>query len=76
LFRRKVVASTSCPICERAEEIVLYALWACPVAQVAWGCGPAKLQKLSTNHLSFLNLVEVLMDKCNKEEIELGAVLA
>jgi len=75
LFKRKVVDHTTCPICERDEEIVLHALWACPGAQDAWGCGPAKLQKLSTNQLSFLNLVEELMDRCDSEEIELGAVL-
>jgi ribonuclease HI len=54
---------------------VLHALWACPGALDAWGCGPAKLQKLSTNQLNFMNLVEELMDRCDSEEIELGAVL-
>jgi ribonuclease HI len=75
LFKRRVVDHTTCLICERDEETVLHALWACPGAQDAWGCGSAKLQKLSTNQLSFLNLIEELMDRCDSEEIELGVVL-
>jgi len=31
----------------------------------AWGCGPIKLQKLSNDLLGFLNLVKVLMKRCD-----------
>lgn len=51
-------------------------IWACPTAQDAWGCGPVKRQKLYTDRLSFLNLVEVLSERCDWEEIELRVVLA
>jgi len=65
LFKRTVVSNTVCSICERDEKIVIHALWACPAAQRCLGCGPIKLQKLSNDLLGFLNLVKVLMERCD-----------
>jgi hypothetical protein len=39
-------------------------------------CGPAKLQKYSSAQTSFLYLIEDLLERCDREDIEFLAVLA
>lgn len=65
----------ACPIWEREDETVIHALWTCPSAQDAWGYGPAKLQKYSSAQTSFLCLIEDLLERCDREDIEFLAVL-
>jgi hypothetical protein len=58
--------NTACLICERDEETI------CPRCLGVW---TGKAAKLSTDRLNFLNLIEVLLERYDREEIELGVML-
>jgi len=62
LFKRTVVSNTMCSICERDEKTVIHSLWACPAAQRCLGVWT---NKAANDLLGFLNLVKVLMERCD-----------
>jgi hypothetical protein len=55
---------------------VKYILWSFPSAQDAWGYGPKRLQKSSDGGLTFVNVIESLMGRCDMKDLELMAVVA
>ncbi|XP_075649914.1 uncharacterized protein LOC142620431 [Castanea sativa] len=69
-------ANSACELCKRTTETALHALWECSVAQEVWAGSMRKQQKAAGSQLDFLHLVEVLMLKLSREELELFFVQA
>jgi hypothetical protein len=65
-----------CPICGQETESVLHILWDCISTQDVWACGPMKLQKSSFMGENFIQIFIDIRMRCNKEEMELMAILA
>jgi hypothetical protein len=76
LFKRGVCEDKVCPICLHEEETVAHVNWGCPAANDVWGSSRMKLQKSNCDRSDFLQIFSEVSSKCNKEEIELFAVLA
>lgn len=67
-------------VCERDKETVLHALSSlglpfCSRCLRKW-YGSVRLQKFSSDSLSFLSSVEDSMAKCDRDDVELRAVIA
>lgn len=76
LLRKHVVEDGTCVLCKRTSETELHVLWECGVAQDIWAGSMRKLQKGKGGQLDFLHLVEELMLKLSREELELFFVQA
>ena len=70
-FRRKVVSDDYCERCNQAPESVLHVLWECRAAQDVWAGGPGRLQKVGTEHMDFMQLIEYLIHRLSEEALEL-----
>ncbi|XP_059428671.1 uncharacterized protein LOC132162451 [Corylus avellana] len=76
LFKRKVINSPLCPICNLVEESVEHIIWSCPSATDVWCCGPIKLQKSTCGAKDFAMLFEEMLGRYEMPELELFAVVA
>jgi hypothetical protein len=76
LAKMGVILTSTCPLCEREEETVEHILWSCPTAQDVWGGSITKFQKRVCGESLFIQVFEVLMGKCEMEELELFATIA
>ena len=76
LLQKHVVKDCICVLCKRTSETELHVLWECGVAQDIWAGSMRKLQKGKGGQLDFLHLVEELMLKLSREELELFFVQA
>jgi hypothetical protein len=76
LFRRGVCDNNLCPIYMRMEEAVGHACWDCPAAQDVWGGCRGKLQKCGTEGRDFVQIFEEVSQRCDKDEVELFAVVS
>jgi hypothetical protein len=76
LMQRGVVEELMCPICLREEESIEHIVWACSSAVDVWCCGPVSLQKSHAQGLCFLELLEIVINRCSRKEVELFAVTA
>ena len=65
-----------CHCCKRFAETALHAVWECGVAQDVWAGSITSLQKWSTSCHDFRGLFEALMDRLQKEELEIFLVQA
>jgi hypothetical protein len=63
LFKRRVIDSPLCPICNQVEESVEHIVWLCPSAVDVWGCGSRRIQKSNCSNMSFANLFEELVER-------------
>ena len=76
LLQKHVVEDSTCVLCKCTSETELHVLWECGVAQDIWARSMRKLQKGKGSQLDFLQLVEELMVKLSREELELFFVQA
>jgi ribonuclease HI len=76
LMRRGVVKEIMCPICLREEESIEHSIWTCLLAADVWCCGPISLQKSHGQGLCFAELLEMVINRCSRKEVELFAVMA
>jgi hypothetical protein len=76
LFRKGVCEDKMCPICVQEEEIVAHVSWGCPAANDVWGGASRKLQKCDCDKKDFAQIFSEIASKCDKDEVELFAVLA
>ena len=65
-----------CHCCKRFVEIALNVVWDCGATQDVSARSITSLQKWSTGYHDFRGLFESLMDKLQKEEVEIFLVLA
>jgi hypothetical protein len=68
--------SNMCPICLREEESIAHACWDCLAARDVWGGCRGKLQKCGTGERDFLQIFKEVSMRCEKNEVELFAVVA
>jgi hypothetical protein len=76
LLKRGVCDNSLCPICLLEEELVVHVVWACPATNDAWGETRIRLQKSSCEASEFSQFFLDVVTRCDKEEVELFAVLA
>ena len=76
LVKRGVLNEDQCIFCLKEKETVLLILWDCPSSQDVWGVCNKNLQKSSMVFSTFLEVVETMMARCNKEEMRMFAVVA
>jgi hypothetical protein len=76
LKRRKVVQEDICMFCLKEAETVGHILWECPSASNVWGLCGRGIQKLQGNMGSFMEVVETIMARCSREELEKVLILA
>jgi hypothetical protein len=76
LFRKHVISSPLCPICELESETVAHVLWACPAAKDVWIESFKSLHKCSFTHATFADLVELLSHRLDTGQLQLFAVTA
>ena len=71
LVRRRVLTDDKCPICLRESENTIHVLWECAAVQDIWAGSYQKLQKRSSRVVDVMQLMEDLIDRLTKEELEL-----
>lgn len=76
LARQRITEDDTCPLCKRAAETAIHAVWECSVAQDVWAGCVRQLQKSVGGQLDVLQLVEELLKKLTTEELELFFVQA
>lgn len=77
LMARKVINDSLCPICRLYPETVSHGLRKCEVAKAVWGQSIRKLQKMTTtNHHSFSEIWQQMIDKLNQEELAKASFVA
>ena len=76
LKRRKVIEEDSCIFCCGAIETTYHILWGCPSSQDVWCASGRTLQKRNTGGENFGELVEMLMERLEKDELELFAMIS
>ena len=65
-----------CPLCALFQESTIHALWECSAAQDVWHGNVRALQKCGIGLLDFVALLEYLLDRLNKTEVEMFLVQA
>ena len=76
LLRKHVVENNICELCKRTSVTELHTLWNYSVAQDVWAGSMRKLHKSKGGQCDFLHLVEELMLKLSREELDLFFVQA
>ena len=76
LTKRKILENVMCHCCKRFAETALHAMWDCGAAQDVWAGSITSLQKWSTSCHDFRGLFEALMDRLQKEKLEIFLVQA
>jgi ribonuclease HI len=75
LRRRKIIEEDSCFLCCRAIETTHHILWDCPSSQDVWSPSGRKLQKIHSGGENFCELIETLMERLMKNELELFVMI-
>lgn len=70
LFKKKIVESSTCPICLSNIEIVNHALWDCPTSKDVWSNFLMKVQKSSFTASSFMQLLVYMSGLLEQELLE------
>ncbi|XP_075665170.1 uncharacterized protein LOC142634796 [Castanea sativa] len=76
LKKKRILSDESCLFCSRFQESTIHILWECTAAQDVWHGSARGLQKCGTAHTDFLALLEYLLDRLDKTEVELMVVQA
>lgn len=71
LMKRRVLDVATCELCTLSVEDCIHALWECGVAQDIWAGSMVGMQKIVTQQVSFLHLVEKLLEEKPTEVCEL-----
>jgi hypothetical protein len=76
LKRRKVLEEDTCTFCCDSIETTHHILWDCPSSQDVWSVSERTLQKRNAGGENFCELVEMLMGRLQKKEMESFAMIA
>ncbi|KAK9988414.1 hypothetical protein SO802_028653 [Lithocarpus litseifolius] len=76
LKKKRVLLDELCPLCSRVQESTIHALRECEAAQDIWHGSARALQKCGTGQTDFITLLEYLLDRMEKTEVELMIVQA
>jgi hypothetical protein len=76
LFKRKVISSQMCPVCNIVKESVEHIIWSCPFAADVWSCVPRRIQKSISGNRMFANLFEEMIGCYDQQELEIFVVVA
>lgn len=76
LFKKKVTSDPLCLICEVEEETICHILWGCPSSSDEWGVCLKNIQKCFSGGSDFIQVLEELMHKLDKEDFELLVTVA
>ena len=76
LKKKRVLADESCPFCGLFQESTIHVLWECTTAQDIWHGSVRALQKYGTGQPDFVALLEYLLHRIDKIEVELMLVQA
>ena len=71
LVQRRVLTDDKCSICLREPENTIHVLWECAAVQDIWARSCQKLQKKSSRVADVMQLMEDLINRLMKEELEL-----
>lgn len=71
LSRRRIITGDKCSICIRESESTIHAIWECAAVQDIWVGSIRKLQKQNLTHTDVMQLMEYLIDRLTREELEL-----
>lgn len=74
LYKRLVLKNPTYPICNKEDEIVIHALWACLAASDVWGDTSFK-RKWPNIAPSFWQLWTKMVDKLPPQELELSVTI-
>ena len=76
LLRRGVVKEDVCFVCQRETETAGHVLWDCPSSKDVWSVCKRRIQNSSSAGVSFRCVMEDLMGRCNRQEIESVVTIA
>lgn len=76
LLQRRVVDEDLCIFCEREQETMMHILWECPSSTDVWSACDRRIQKTQAQNITFLDVVDSLLLRCNGEEMNLFALIA
>jgi hypothetical protein len=76
LFRRKIIPSPFCKVCDQEVETTSHALWSCPLARNTWALVPGRMQKLPNRGDDFARLMVWIFQNFPKEAVEEWATTA
>jgi hypothetical protein len=76
LYRKKIISSPLCPVCELESETVAHVLWACPAAKDVWTESLKSIHKCSLMSGNFGAIVDMLHDRLEEDQMQLFAVTA
>jgi hypothetical protein len=76
LYRKKIIDSPLCPVCELESETVAHVLWACPAAKDVWLESLKSIHKCSLTCANFGAIVDMLDDRLEEDQMQLFAVTA
>jgi hypothetical protein len=76
LFRKKFISSPLCPICELETETTTHVLLECPAAKDVWVDSLKAIHKCSSLNGNFAAIVDMLLTRLEKDQLQLFAVTA
>ena len=76
LKKKRILMDDLCPLSALFKESTIHALWECSAAQDVWHGNVRALQKCGIGLLDFVALLEYLLDRLNKTEVEMFLVQA
>ena len=76
LKKKRILLDDLCPVCALFQESTIHALWECLATQDVWHGSVQALQKCGTGQLDFVALLEYLLDRLNRTEVEMFLVQA
>jgi hypothetical protein len=71
-----VIQDDVCFFCQREPESAGHALWECPSSRDVWAVCGRRIQKSAVTGMTFKEIMEWLMRRCNRQELELRVVIA
>ncbi|KAL0005392.1 hypothetical protein SO802_012953 [Lithocarpus litseifolius] len=70
LKKKRVLSEDLCPFCSRFQISTIHVLWECTAAQDIWHGSARALQKCGIGQTDFVALLEYLLDRLEKTEVE------
>jgi hypothetical protein len=75
LQKRGIVLDSLCIFCKMESETNYHILWVCTSSQDVWGAYNTTTQKSIVNDNTFVEVMEYMMDRCTKEELDIFVVI-
>ena len=76
LFKRKVITSPLCPVCNLVKESMEHIIWFCSSVVDVCSCGSRRIQKSISGNSMFANLFEEVIGRYDQQELETFVVVA